>query len=96
MKLTASVLAIVLLTPSAIQAQSKAPQPTAAKPGEDKIICRSEDTTGSRVKRQKRCLAASEWADLRLRDRLAIERVQSQRYSGNAQAPVSGAFGRFE
>lgn len=42
----------------------------------NRIICRSEQSTGSRLASQKRCLTAQQWADQKLIDRQAIERAQ--------------------
>jgi len=73
-------------------AQAKAPK----KGDPTKIVCRTDGVTGSRLGQHKRCLTGAQWAELASADRQALDRVQSQRYSGNAQAPVAGAFGRFQ
>ena len=45
----------------------------------NRVICRTEKTTGSRVGRVKRCMTAAQWAEMKRLDRQAIEAVQAGR-----------------
>ncbi|ONF97243.1 hypothetical protein [Sphingomonas jeddahensis] len=53
------------------------------KDGSERVICRTESVTGSRLGARKRCLPASEWAEMARIDRQSIERIQNIRYKGN-------------
>ncbi|WP_341208949.1 hypothetical protein [uncultured Sphingomonas sp.] len=49
----------------------------------DKIICRSEESTGSRLAKTKRCMSARDWAAEKAINQQDIERVQANRYKNN-------------
>lgn len=49
----------------------------------DKIICRSEENTGSRLAKTKRCMSARDWAAEKAVNQQDIERVQANRYKNN-------------
>lgn len=49
----------------------------------DKIICRSEESTGSRLAKTKRCMSARDWAAEKAANQQDIERVQANRYKNN-------------
>lgn len=86
---TLVLLAIAL--PVGAYAQAPAANPSAkpvelaqvAKGDPNRMVCRSEDTIGSRLRRQKRCMTAQEWYDLHLDDRRALERVQGGGWKSN-------------
>ena len=51
-------------------------QPAQA-PDPNKVICEKQEVLGSRLSTRRVCMTRSQWEDLRLQDRQAIERVQS-------------------
>ncbi len=69
----------VMMTSAAVARERKA---TAAV-DPDKIICRSEDNTGSRLAKTKRCMSARDWAAEKAANQQDIERVQANRYKNN-------------
>lgn len=78
------VAAAFLSTPSVAQPQGAAQDQQKAvaessplDPNE--IICQREEVTGSRLAKRRVCLTRSQWADRRLQDRQAIEKVQVER-----------------
>lgn len=73
-KVTATFAALALALPqaaSAAQEQQPAPQAPAAKK-----ICKTQTVTGSRLAKKRVCGTADEWAEQRLQDRQAVEKVQ--------------------
>ena len=80
------VLALVLalaLSPTGAFAE-EAPANTPAKADDaDKLICRVESTTGSRLQKEKRCLTAAQWREMKRDDRMAVEKAQAGRYKNN-------------
>lgn len=44
-----------------------------------RIICKTEQSLESRLKRERRCATAAEWDEIKRADRLSLERTQSQR-----------------
>ena len=46
----------------------------------DKIICKTQQDTGSRLARTKRCMSARDWAAEKAINQQDIERVQANRY----------------
>ncbi len=62
-------------TPS--QSQPSAIAQTAG-PDMNEVVCERQEVTGSRLARKKVCMTRAEWADLRLQDRQATEKVQLQ------------------
>ena len=74
-------LTALLVTTAPVVAQTPAPMPqqaqAQAKPNPlDKIVCRYEDTLGSRLKRHKVCATVREWKDQEDDTRRAVERIQ--------------------
>ncbi len=57
------------------------PTPPAAKQIQDpnKVVCETQDVTGSRITTRRVCKTRAQWADLQLQDRQEIEKVQVQR-----------------
>lgn len=43
------------------------------------VTCRRVESTGSRLQAKRMCATAAEWEAQRAQDRLAVERVQTQR-----------------
>lgn len=76
-----AVLAAGSLIASASAAAQQAPasaqeQPKAAAPKEDKY-CETITMTGSRLAKKKFCGTRAEWAEKRLQDRQAVDRIQT-------------------
>lgn len=42
----------------------------------DKVVCESEETTGTRLGARRVCMTVAQWADKRREHREALERVQ--------------------
>lgn len=60
---------------------SAAPKADNADKGDpNRMICRAQETTGSRVKAAKVCMTAQQWIDQRLADRQAAEKIQAGRF----------------
>lgn len=65
--------------------------PALAKPASDRpengdpkrVICRTQDALGSRLRREKVCMTAQQWAETRLDDRRNLERVQGGGWKSN-------------
>jgi len=47
----------------------------------NRIICRTEQETGSRLRGRRVCLKASDWADRNAQNRQLIERAQNSKWS---------------
>lgn len=52
------------------------PAPKAKKQVSDKMVCRSEDTIGSRLGAKRVCLLESEWKEQERLTRESVERLQ--------------------
>jgi hypothetical protein len=78
--LTVSLLAGTPVLAQAPAAAPTQPQQTAAADKRqnplDKIVCRTEDTVGSRLKAHKVCATLREWKDQEDENRLELDRVQ--------------------
>jgi invasion protein IalB len=69
--------------PAVAQTQPQ-PQPqqrvaTAKAAGADQVICETQEEIGSRLSAHKVCRTRAQWQQLRLDDRSATERTQTQR-----------------
>lgn len=51
----------------------------------NRMICRTEQNTGSRLSSSKRCMTAQQWADQRLADRQVVERSQGGGWKSGTQ-----------
>lgn len=63
----------------AMAAEDPAATPAAAAPAAaktDKLICRSVEVLGSRLKSNKVCMTSSEWAEQRRLDRMNVDKAQ--------------------
>jgi invasion protein IalB len=83
LKFTIATVAFLASAPALAQAASAPPpaqpQQTAAAKKEnplDKIICRTEDTVGSRLKAHKVCATVREWKDQEDENRMEFDRIQ--------------------
>jgi hypothetical protein len=78
MTLLAAVTAATTATPAV---SKKGDQVMTGDP--NRVICRSEEMIGSRLRRQKRCMTAQEWADIYFDSRRTVERVQGGGWKSN-------------
>jgi hypothetical protein len=62
-------------TPSQSQPSTTA---QTAGPDMNEVVCERQEVTGSRLARKKVCMTRAQWADSRLQDRQATEKVQLQ------------------
>ncbi|MEO8455920.1 MAG: hypothetical protein ABI454_12250 [Sphingomicrobium sp.] len=83
LKITIFTVAFLTSVPAlaqAISAPAPAPQQTASADKKenplDKIICRTEDTIGSRLKAHKVCATLREWKDQEDENRMEFDRIQ--------------------
>ena len=51
-----------------------------AKGDPNRIICRSEESTGSRLGSTKRCLTAFEWLQIKQQNQRDLEKIQQGRF----------------
>jgi hypothetical protein len=79
-KLSMAALSLLAFIPTAIHSQGAAQSSTAAKKlNPNEIVCEKQNVPGSRLAAARVCKTRAEWADLRLQDRLDLERAQTQR-----------------
>ena len=71
-------------TPAPASATEKAPQTPSAKDGFDKVICKTEPVTGSRLEVVKKCFTKIEWDELRKIDQ---GRLATAQYNADVMAP---------
>lgn len=80
-----SLLPIILAIPAVAQvATGETSAMSATKPAPkvnpNKSICRTFDTTGSRLGKRRECRTAGEWAEQSALDRREVERQQASRW----------------
>jgi invasion protein IalB len=51
----------------------------------NEVVCRKEESTGSRIGAKRVCMTRMQWADRQLQDRLELERTQVQRGTGKGE-----------
>ncbi|MEO7366107.1 MAG: hypothetical protein ABIW03_07290 [Sphingomicrobium sp.] len=86
-KMTAGIVRggiLLLATTTALPAVAQPPaQPSAAQPQRaldpNQIVCEKQEILGSRLSSRRICHTRAQWADLRLQDRQAIEKIQVNR-----------------
>lgn len=91
MRLVCSMVLVVgLAIPATAQGNRLSPTPiaadgsaTAAKDKKDKLVCQTQEATGSRLGKKKVCRTAAEWAEINALDRRDVEKIQANRYNGN-------------
>ena len=49
----------------------------------DKLICKRDKVSGSRLSARKVCMTAAEWERQRIEDRQAVEKIQTNRTKSN-------------
>lgn len=78
------ILLSLLAMPAAAQTTpnpAPPPQPATSPAKEnplDKIVCKTDDTSGSRLKRHKVCATVRDWQEQQAENREALERLQLQ------------------
>jgi hypothetical protein len=79
--------------PAIVSAEPK--EENTGKGDQNRVVCRKENVTGSRLGARKRCLTAAEWTEMARLDRQSVERIQNMRYKGNEGGGVGiDPFGR--
>lgn len=75
------LLASLLLSPVAAGAQTAATDAKKDKNDPNRVICRSVESTGSRLGKKKECHTAAEWAEAQAISRRDVEKFQANRWS---------------
>ena len=65
----------------AVAAERREDRPENGDP--NRIICRTQEVIGSRLRSQKHCLTAQEWTDIRQENRRTLEKVQGGGWKGS-------------
>ena len=83
-QLSVALFSVMAFMSTAIHAQGAAstaqpPAGVAKKTDPNQIVCEKQKVPGSRLATAKVCKTRAEWADLRLQDRMDLERAQTQR-----------------
>lgn len=74
MTITRSLIAVALIA-SATPLVAEETQPAAAiDKAKDKVVCRTQTETGSRLNKKKICMTLAEWRDLSFRQGQSIEK----------------------
>lgn len=87
MKYLLPALAAFALATPAIAGDGEKTEPAAKEAtaekdeSQNRMVCKSQKSTGSRVKSEKVCMTAAQWAQLKQDQRQATERVQSTRWT---------------
>lgn len=76
-----ALAAIAMATMIGTPALADKPSPHQKAPDPNEVICEKQEVIGSRLQTKRICRTRAEWADLRLQDQQAIDRVQIQRGS---------------
>lgn len=85
LNLKVAALTAVLLIPAAAVAQGSSPAMAVKKDGKDpnKVVCRTMDTTGSRLQKKRECHTNAQWAEETALQRQAVERQQANRWKND-------------
>jgi len=75
----AAAAACMLMSSAALAQVSASAKPQAKTRDATRIICRSEESTGSRLSSVKRCMSAADWEAEKQMNREAVERSQLNR-----------------
>jgi hypothetical protein len=82
---TVALIASLLLSGTAVAAESSAENTAdAGNKKKDKLICRNQTPTGSRLGSTRVCMTESQWADFRRQTRTDIEKRQTMRGTGGS------------
>lgn len=75
------VAAVVMLMPAGVLAQAQPTAvPAAKKDDPNKPVCRTMDTTGSRLGKRRECHTPAEWASIAAASRQEVEHQQTNRW----------------
>ncbi|MDL2341153.1 MAG: hypothetical protein QFB89_07475 [Pseudomonadota bacterium] len=78
MKYSSLILAVIAV-PALAQTPAPTPQVAEAKPNPlDKVVCRTEETLGSRLGGHKVCATVREWQEQQQENRDAVELIQQK------------------
>ncbi len=85
MKAVTALISVALAATSPVMA-ADAPQPgTVVKPKKERMICRSDQVTGSRVRGKRICRTRAEWNDAERQNAESVREMQR-----TSQAPPNG------
>ena len=68
-----------------------APEAPAAPTAKEKMICRTDSESGSRLKKSRSCHTAAEWAELRRQTKANVDRIQNGRVWDSHNCPKPGS-----
>jgi hypothetical protein len=78
-----ALFAGLVVASGAAMAQTDGTTARKVKGDPNRTICRTVETTGSRLQRTRKCATAAEWAEAKALDRREIERMQALGYKGS-------------
>jgi hypothetical protein len=67
------------------------PEAPAAPTKAEKMICRTEMESGSRLKKSRACHTAAEWAELKRQTQANVDRIQNGRVWDSHNCPKPGS-----
>ncbi len=70
-----AVIAVATVDEAAVAQTTQVAKPTLASE-QNKVICRTQEMTGSRLTQSRKCLTRAQWAQLNREERMTIEKVQ--------------------
>lgn len=68
---------LIAAAPALAQTAAQPPAQN-AKPAKDKLVCETQEETGSRIDRKRVCHTAEEWQAIKAQNRDALEKIQQQ------------------
>lgn len=80
--------AIIAAVPLSARAQAPAPAKPPVSP--DKMICKTESVTGSRLGSRRRCMTSQQWIEQRRVDQENFERARASGGGGDGRYGVTG------
>jgi hypothetical protein len=83
MKSLVSVALVAALSISSAALASDASTDKKDAKDPDRMICKAEEQTGSRLAKKKTCMTAAEWKETRRVQRMEIDRSQANNYKNN-------------
>jgi hypothetical protein len=76
-------LALIATAGLSVAVHAEEADKAADKNNPDKLICRSEAQTGSRLSKNKRCMTKAQWDEDRRQNRMQLEQNQANRFKNN-------------
>jgi hypothetical protein len=67
------------------------PEAPAAPTKSEKVICRTDSESGSRLKKSRACHTGAEWAELRRQAKANVDRIQNGRVWDSQACPHPGS-----